>query len=221
MASASRSRCNTPTSTPKTSRRLSTTSTRSRAARTSRGFRTALTRTVNAYGKKAELFKDVTPSGEDIREGLTAVISVRVPEPKFESQTKVKLNNGEVESIVNSVVGEILGKFFEENPKVAKMIAQKGFSPPKRAKPPARPSNCSRDRKGVLSGGSLPGKLRDCTSRVVDAANCTSWKVTRPAVRPKADACRLFKRSSLCAVKSSTPTNRARTRSSTMPKSAA
>ncbi len=132
------------------------------------GFRTALTRTVNAYGKKAELFKDVTPSGEDIREGLTAVISVRVPEPKFESQTKVKLNNGEVESIVNSVVGEILGKFFEENPKVAKMIAQKGILAAEAREAARKAKQLLRDRKGVLSGGSLPGKLRDCTSRIVE-----------------------------------------------------
>lgn len=132
------------------------------------GFRTALTRTVNAYGKKAELFKDVTPSGEDIREGLTAVISVRVPEPKFESQTKVKLNNGEVESIVNSVVGEILAKFFEENPKVAKLIAQKGILAAEAREAARKAKQLLRDRKGVLSGGSLPGKLRDCTSRIVE-----------------------------------------------------
>ncbi|MGC4006409.1 MAG: DNA gyrase subunit B [Pirellulales bacterium] len=132
------------------------------------GFRTALTRTVNSYGKKAELFKDITPSGEDIREGLTAVVSVRVPEPKFESQTKVKLNNGEVESIVNSVVGEILAKFFEENPKIAKQIAQKGILAAEAREAARKAKQLLRDRKGVLSGGSLPGKLRDCTSRTVE-----------------------------------------------------
>ncbi|MDX1961537.1 MAG: DNA gyrase subunit B [Pirellulales bacterium] len=132
------------------------------------GFRTALTRTINAYGKKNELFKDITPTGEDIREGLTAVVSVRVPEPKFESQTKVKLNNGEVEGIVNTVVGEILAKFLEEYPKVAKLIVQKGIIAAEAREAARKAKQLLRDRKGVLSGGSLPGKLRDCTSRVVE-----------------------------------------------------
>jgi len=132
------------------------------------GFRTALTRTINSYGKKAEMYKDITPSGEDIREGLTAVISVRVPEPKFESQTKIKLNNTEVEGIVNGVVGEILAKFLEESPKVAKLIVQKGIIAAEAREAARKAKQLLRDRKGVLSGGSLPGKLRDCTSRVVE-----------------------------------------------------
>ena len=90
------------------------------------GFRTALTRTLNAYGKQANFFKDVTPSGEDFREGLTAIIAVRIPNPQFESQTKVKLNNPEIEGLVQSVVGDNLSSYLEENPKVAKTDRAKG-----------------------------------------------------------------------------------------------
>ena len=84
------------------------------------GFRAALTRTLNNYGKKENLFKDLVPTGEDFREGLTAVISLRVPEPQFEGQTKTKLGNSEIEGIVNSAVGDYLARYFEENPKTAK-----------------------------------------------------------------------------------------------------
>ena len=102
------------------------------------GFRAAITRTLNAYGKKANLFKDLIPGGDDFREGLTAVISLRVPEPQFEGQTKTKLGNSEVEGIVNSAVGDHLARFLEENPKTAKLIVQKGLlgrrSPRKRPK---------------------------------------------------------------------------------------
>ena len=91
------------------------------------GFRAALTRTLNAYGKKTNLFKDLVPSGDDFREGLTAVISLRVPEPQFEGQTKTKLGNSEIEGIVNSAVGDYLASYLEENPKTAKIIVQKGL----------------------------------------------------------------------------------------------
>src|SRR4029078_4450528 len=129
------------------------------------GFRTALTRTLNNYGKKNDLFKDVAPTGEDFREGITAIVSVRVPEPKFESQTKVKLNNPEVEGIVNSVVGDYLNSFFEENPKVAKVIGQKGLLAAEAREAARKAKALLRERKGALGGGALPGKLRDCTSR--------------------------------------------------------
>ncbi|HEX3998627.1 MAG TPA: DNA gyrase subunit B [Pirellulales bacterium] len=132
------------------------------------GFRTALTRTLNNYGKKANLFKDLAPSGEDFREGLTAVISVRVPEPKFESQTKVKLNNIEVEGLVNSAVGDFLTNYLEENPKIARTIAQKAMLAAEAREAARKAKALLRERKGALSGGGLPGKLRDCTSRNVD-----------------------------------------------------
>jgi DNA gyrase subunit B len=153
------------------------------------GFRTALTRTVNSYGKKEEMFKDITPNGDDIREGLTAIVSVRVPEPKFESQTKVKLNNSEVESIVNSVVGEVLGRFFEEKPKIAKLIVQKGIIAAEAREAARKAKQLLRDRKGVLSGGSLPGKLRDCTSREV--ARCELYLVEGDSAGGSAEGGRL------------------------------
>src|SRR5690606_10714693 len=80
------------------------------------GFRAALTRSLNNYAKNGNLFKDLTPTGEDFREGLTAVVSVRIPEPKFQGQTKTKLGNPEVEGVVQTIVGEGLSKYLEENP---------------------------------------------------------------------------------------------------------
>jgi DNA gyrase subunit B len=132
------------------------------------GFRTALTRTVNNYGKKENLFKDLVPSGEDCREGLTAILSLRVAEPQFEGQTKTKLGNSEVEGIVNSAVGDFLAKFFEENPKTAKTICQKGLIAAEARESARKARQLVRDRKGILAGGGLPGKLRDCTSKIVE-----------------------------------------------------
>lgn len=132
------------------------------------GFRSALTRTLNNYGKKENLFKDLTPTGEDVREGLTAVISCRVPHPQFEGQTKTKLGNSEVEGIVNSIFGEYLQKYLEENPKTAKVIIKKGLVAAEARESARKARQLIRERKGALSGGSLPGKLRDCSSREVD-----------------------------------------------------
>jgi DNA gyrase subunit B len=132
------------------------------------GFRAALTRALNAYGKKSGLYKDLVPTGEDVREGLTAVISVRVPHPQFEGQTKTKLGNGEVEGIINSAVGDYLAKYLEENPKSAKSIVQKGVLAAEAREAAKKAKQLLRERKGALSGGGLPGKLRDCTSRDVE-----------------------------------------------------
>jgi DNA gyrase subunit B len=132
------------------------------------GFRAAITRTINAYGKKVNLYKDLIPSGDDCREGLTAVISLRVPEPQFEGQTKTKLGNGEIEGIVNSAVGDYLAKFLEENPKTAKIVVQKGLLAAEARESARKARQLVRERKGALSGGGLPGKLRDCTSKEVD-----------------------------------------------------
>ncbi len=128
------------------------------------GFRTALTRTLNAYGAKYNLFKNekASLSGEDAREGLTAVISTKVPEPQFEGQTKTKLGNSEVKGIVESLVGEKLTAYFEENPSVAKKILQKAIDA-SRAREAARKARELVRRKSVLEGGGLPGKLLDCT----------------------------------------------------------
>jgi DNA gyrase subunit B len=132
------------------------------------GFRTALTRSINNYGKNANIFKDLVPTGEDFREGLTAVISCRVPHPQFEGQTKTKLGNSEVEGIVNSLFGEYLSKFFEENPKAAKGIVNKGLLAAEARVAARKQKELIRERKGALAGGGLPGKLRDCSSRDVD-----------------------------------------------------
>lgn len=132
------------------------------------GFRAALTRTLNNYGKKENLFKDITPNGEDFREGLTAVISCRVPHPQFEGQTKTKLGNNEVEGIVNTLFGEYLQKHLEENPKTAKGIIKKGLVAAEARESARKARQLIRERKGALGGGSLPGKLRDCSSKEVD-----------------------------------------------------
>jgi DNA gyrase subunit B len=132
------------------------------------GFRSALTRTLNAYGKKENLFKDLVPTGDDVREGLTAVISVRVPHPQFEGQTKTKLGNSEVEGIVNSLFGEYLNKYLEQNPRNARAIVKKGLLAAEARESARKARQLIRERKGALTGGGLPGKLRDCSSRDVD-----------------------------------------------------
>ena len=127
------------------------------------GFRSALTRTLNAYGKKADMIKE-TLSGDDFREGLTVVISVRVPHPQFEGQTKTKLGNGEVEGIINAAFGEYLQKYLEENPKTAKTIIKKAVIAAEAREAARKARELTRQRKNALSGGGLPGKLRDCIS---------------------------------------------------------
>jgi DNA gyrase subunit B len=130
------------------------------------GFRAALTRTLNAYGNKEQLFKnDLQPIGEDFREGLTAVVSVQVPEPQLEAQTKVRLNNPEVEGIVASVVNEQLGKYLEENPNQAHKILKKVVLAAEAREAAAKAKKALKDRKGILNSGGLPGKLMDCTTR--------------------------------------------------------
>jgi len=132
------------------------------------GFRAALTRTLNTYGKKENLFKDLTPLGEDFREGLTAVIAMKVPNPQFEGQTKTKLGNGEIDGLMNTAVGEGLTKFLEENPKVAKAIVRKGLLAAEAREAARKAKDALRKRKDVLGGGGLPGKLRDCISNKME-----------------------------------------------------
>ncbi len=130
------------------------------------GFRTALTRTLNTYGNKEGMFKnDLAPIGEDFREGLTAIVSVQVPEPQLEAQTKIRLNNPEVEGIVASVVSEQLGIYLEENPKDAQKIMKKVILAAEAREAAAKAKKALKDRKSILSSGGLPGKLMDCTSR--------------------------------------------------------
>ena len=129
------------------------------------GFRAALTRTFNNYAKRSNILKgDDALSGEDFREGLTYVISVKIPEPQFEGQTKSKLGNRDVQSAVESIVGEGLGVYLEENPGVAKTIVSKAKLAAE-AREAARKARDLVKRKGALASGSLPGKLADCSSR--------------------------------------------------------
>src|SRR3984957_7778972 len=130
------------------------------------GFRSALTRTVNYYAGKNNLAKDLkeSVSGEDIREGLTAVISVKIPHPQFEGQTKTKLGNTEVKGIVEAILNDKLGAFLEENPGVARKIIGKAIDAA-RARDAARKARDLVRRKGALDGSSLPGKLADCQER--------------------------------------------------------
>src|SRR5207244_1768657 len=126
-------------------------------------------RALNTYGSKEGLFKnDLQPIGEDFREGMTAVISIQVPEPQFESQTKIRLNNPEVEGIVTSIVHELLSKYLEENPKDANKIMKKVVLAAEAREAAAKAKKALKDRKSILSSGGLPGKLMDCTTRDLD-----------------------------------------------------
>ncbi len=140
------------------------------------GFRTALTRVLNTYARKMNFIKekDANLSGEDTREGLTAVISVKLPNPQFESQTKVKLANIEVEGIVNSLVGEKLADFLEENPPTARRVIEKALTS-QRAREAARKAADLVKRQSALENLSLPGKLADCSER--DPSKCELFLV--------------------------------------------
>ena len=129
------------------------------------GLRTALTRTMNAYARSANMLKSgATPAGEDLREGLTAVISVKVPEPHFEAQTKVRLSNPEVSGFVETMINEQLGTHLEENPAEAKRVLNKAIQAAA-AREAARKARELTRRKGALSNANLPGKLWDCASK--------------------------------------------------------
>ena len=136
------------------------------------GFRTALTRTLNQYAKAASSAKtkDLTILGEDFKEGLTAIISVRVPDPQFEGQTKTKLGNSDVEGITARVVNERLGEFLETNPAVGKRIIVKAQLAAEAREAARKARELVRNRKGVLSGGGLPGKLMDCSTHDQDSS---------------------------------------------------
>jgi len=132
------------------------------------GFKTALTRTINAIGQQLGLFKDLKEnlSGDDVREGLVAVISVKLPQPQFEGQTKGKLNS-DIAGTVQAFVNERLGMFLEQNPPIAKKIINKAIEAA-RAREAARKARDLTRRKGALDGGGLPGKLADCSERNPD-----------------------------------------------------
>lgn len=133
------------------------------------GFRKALTRTINAYARKINMLKENEDalSGDDVREGLTAVLSLKVQNPQFESQTKIKLGNSEVMPIVDNLVGDTLAEFMEENPQVAKKLVEKAIIAA-RARLAARKARELTRRKNAMDLGGLPGKLADCKSRNVE-----------------------------------------------------
>ncbi|SFU62062.1 DNA topoisomerase (ATP-hydrolyzing) subunit B [Alicyclobacillus macrosporangiidus] len=140
------------------------------------GFKTALTRVINDYGRKMNLIKEneSNPTGDDVREGLTAIVSVKVPEPQFEGQTKTKLGNSEVRGIVDGLFSERFQAFLEENPAVAKRIVDKCLTAA-RAREAARKARELTRRKSALEVSSLPGKLADCASK--DASVCELYLV--------------------------------------------
>jgi DNA gyrase subunit B len=130
------------------------------------GFKSALTRTLNDYAKKNNFLTDksMTLGGEDVREGLTAVLSVKLSEPQFEGQTKTKLGNSDIKGIVETLVNEKLAEFLEENPRVAEACIQKSILAAQ-AREAARKARELTRRKGFLEGGGLPGKLADCSEK--------------------------------------------------------
>lgn len=139
------------------------------------GFRNALTKTFNEYGKKNKLLKETEKlAGEDIREGMTAIVSVKIEEPQFEGQTKQKLGNSEARGAVDSVVSKVLEIFLEQNPSVAKIIIEKSILS-QRARDAARKARELTRRKSALEGLSLPGKLADCTDK--NPENCEIYIV--------------------------------------------
>ncbi len=139
------------------------------------GFQGALTRTINSYAKKHNLLKnEKAMTGNDVREGLAAVISVKMGEPQFEGQTKTKLGNSDVRGIVESVVNDELGAFFEQNPTIAKTVIEKSLTA-SRAREAAKKARELVQRKGALEGFSLPGKLSDCSEK--DPSKCEVYIV--------------------------------------------
>ena len=138
------------------------------------GFKSALTRTVNEYARKSGALKNVSISGEDVREGLTAILSVKLRNPQFEGQTKTKLGNSELKGIVESIVGEKLSSYLEENPRVANKIVQKAIVAA-RARSAARHARELTRRKSALESDTLPGKLADCSN--TDPSLCELYLV--------------------------------------------
>ena len=155
------------------------------------GFRKALTRVLNTYGLKEKILKDnkEVPTGDDVREGMTVILSAKVAHPQFEGQTKTKLGNREVESVISSNFGKALEKYLEENPKSARIIIQKGIIAMEAREAAKKARQLMRKRKDVLGGGSLPGKLRDCISK--DMEKCELYLVEGDSAGGSAEGGRL------------------------------
>ena len=179
------------------------------------GLRSALTRTSTIARKRQGLLKDDDPNftGDDTREGLTAIVSVKLPDPQFETQTKVKLLNAEVEDQVESVVGEALDGVAGEEPPRRQEIIEKCLTS-SRARDAARKARDLVIRKSALESMTLPGKLADCSERDRRSASCTSSRATRPAAAPSRAATAASRRFCRCAARSSTSRRPAWTRCS-------
>ena len=155
------------------------------------GFRKSLTRVLNTYGVKEKIIKDAkdAPSGDDVREGITVVLSTRVAHPQFEGQTKTKLGNREVESAIATAFHAAFNKYLEENPKNARIIVNKGITAMQAREAARKARQLMRKRKDVLGGGSLPGKLRDCISK--DMEKCELYLVEGDSAGGSAEGGRL------------------------------
>ena len=178
------------------------------------GFKSALTRTVNAFGTSSGLPKDLQEGlqGEDTREGLTAVISAKVPNPQFEGQTKGKLGNSEVKGIVESLLNDKLGEYFERNPPVARRIIFKILEAALgRAKPRARPA-ISPGGRAPWTGPACPASSRNARSATRRSPSCSWWRATPRAAPPSRAATGSSRPSCPCAARSSTWRRRAWTR---------
>ena len=178
------------------------------------GFRAALTRTINNYAAKSNLakdLKDASISGDDVREGLTAVVSVKIPQPQFEGQTKAKLGNTEVKGIVEAIVNDKLGQYLEENPAVAKRSSARPSTRPAPAKPPARPAISSAAR-ALSTAAACPASWPTARSAIRRRASSTSSRANRPAARPSRAATAGTRRSCRSRARSSTSKRPASTR---------
>ena len=168
-------------------------------------FRSALTRVLNTYAKKNGILKEseANLSGEDVREGLTAVVSVKLPNPEFEGQTKAKLGSAEARGAVDEIVAEALTYYLEENPGPARKLVEKCANAA-RAREAARKARDLARRKNALDGGSLPGKLADCSETDPAAVKCSWLKANLPAAAQRPDATAISRRFCHYAAKFST-----------------